>query len=65
MKGLSHIFARLGFVRKERERSLLFVGDHEVAFEALAPFINEVMSRDSRLQIVLSSANPDIRSWLR
>jgi hypothetical protein len=65
LKSLHHIFARLGFVRKERERSLLFVGDNELAFEALSPLIEEVLSRDSRLRIILSSADGDICSWLK
>jgi hypothetical protein len=64
LKGLNLIFARLGFVCKERERSLLFVGDNKGAYEALSPLIDEFMSRDSRLRIILSSADPDIRSWL-
>jgi hypothetical protein len=65
LKGLSHIFARLGIVRKERERSLLFVGDNRRAFEAMSDVFYEVTSRDSRMRIILSSSNPEICSWLK
>lgn len=65
MKTLEGISARLGFVGKGRERSLLFIGSNVDAIEALSDVFEEVMSRDSRLRIILSSQDSDVRAWAR
>lgn len=65
MKTLERIFARLGFVGKERERSLLFIGSNVDAIEALSDVFEEIMSRDSRLRIILASSDAEVRAWAR
>jgi hypothetical protein len=57
--------AKLGLARKEFERSLLLVSDTPAAFEALRATIRMIEARDSRIRLILSSAEPDVLAWLR
>jgi hypothetical protein len=55
---------RLGLVAKETERSLLIVGDSVEAIDAIGPLIADLQARDSRITLLLSSADADIRARL-
>lgn len=57
--------AKLGLTRKEFERSLLLIGDTPAAFESLRTTISMIEARDSRMRVILSSAEPDVLAWLR
>jgi hypothetical protein len=57
--------AKLGLARKEFERGLLLIGDTPAAFEALRPTISLIEARDSRIRLILSSAEPGVLAWLR
>ena len=57
--------AKLGLARKEFERSLLLVGDSPAAFAALRATISLIEARDSRIKLILSSAEPDVLAWLQ
>jgi hypothetical protein len=56
---------RLGFIRPEPERSLLFIAAEENTFEPLVDVIGEIARRDSRLRIVLSSPEPRMLAWMK
>ena len=56
---------RIGLVRKERKRSLLLIGEDSAAFEALSGTIGLIGARDSRISLILSSADPHVLVWLR
>lgn len=55
---LSDAARRFGLVEKETERSLLLIGDTPESFTAISPLIVDLLSRDSRVRLLLSSANP-------
>lgn len=62
---LMQLKAKLGLARKEFERGLLLVGDTPAAFEALRATISVIEARDSRVRLILSSAEPGVLAWLR
>jgi hypothetical protein len=43
---------------------LLFIGNSEAGHEALSPLIEEIVSRDNRLRVLVSSGDPAILHWL-
>ncbi len=57
--------AKLGLAHKEFERSLLLVGDTPADFEALRATISMIETRDSRIRLILSSAEPGVLVLLR
>jgi hypothetical protein len=59
------LMAKLGLAQKEFERSLLLVGDTPADFEALRAIINIIEARDSRIRLILSSAEPGGLALLR
>jgi hypothetical protein len=63
--GWKRFRSRLGFINKEPERTLLFIGTEAAAFEPLAYTIGEMIRRDSRLRIVLSGSDPKMLEWLK
>ena len=64
MKAWKRFVSRLGFNRKEPERSLLLVGSDAAAFDSIAGLIGELARRDSRLSIILSCPNYETLKWL-
>ncbi len=63
--GFKRFISRLGFLSKEPERSLLFVANEAVSFVPLTGLIESLVARDSRLRIILSSADSQMLNWLR
>jgi hypothetical protein len=63
--GLKPIGMRLGVVRRERERSLLFVVGEIAAIEPLVSFIDDMTRRDSRMRIIVASTDVQVLAWTR
>jgi hypothetical protein len=56
--------SRIGFVGGVRERSLVFIANEIAAIEPIIDLIESLSTRDTRLHVVLASANPKVLAWL-
>jgi hypothetical protein len=64
MKSWKRFVSRLGFNRKQPERSLLLVGSDAAGFDSIAGLISELPRHDSRLSIILSCPDHQTLKWL-
>jgi 3-Deoxy-D-manno-octulosonic-acid transferase (kdotransferase) len=55
---------RLGFVPKQRERSLWIIGSTQPAFESISPLLEEIARTQPRLRVILSADTAVLRDWL-